>query len=1215
MEGDDNATDCDGIDLDRLCQCDVDDEDDGWDQWDGYAPVKYFTYELSVRGRLRRLLVKNPSTRLYSTLFDLVVNTVLCSLYVTRVCLDNEDQYRCHGQPCTTSNVSVSKSGFSSTAINWYVLLWVYRPLPLWIAQILLSVVTLVKASLQVYVMTKGTRRDNILHFSFLLELFCSLSIIVTAFYPVILRHIFVPTFIRCWLAKRALQKILNDLHLTKQRFQTISVILSQQMLLLNVTLFCLIFTTVCGIQHIQRGSDTTSLSLFESVYFVIVTFSTVGYGDISPDIWLGQLFMFVMICVAFAFIPRQLEQIATTWIQRKRSGGEFSRRKSRRNKHVVVCSTVFTTETIMNFLNEFYAHPKLEEHTVVLLSSQELDTRMQMIFKDPKWANRVVYIRGSVLKDIDLKRCRISDADACFFLGDKQCANSDRADQHSILRSWAVKDFAPKCQQYIQLFKTENKMHVKFAEHVVCEDEFKYALLANNCLYPGLSTLVMLLLHTSRGREGEIALEPWQQVYGRHSGNEIYHIQLGRSTFFRQYDGKSFTTASANAHQRFGISLVAVLDITRADPQLQLNPGPDYILKSSDYCFYMGVTREEYSKVSDLAQNRTFIPSAARTRNIELIANEIQKWLQSEDDVEDESLFSTITSQLTKQCLHGPERIPLINLGNHGDGNNVDLFHQHQLLRQMSDPEESVEYVTSENINASNKVSQIFPEMAIEGFTIGSPPCTLYIGSKRTLCHLHINRRPMCCTEWGKDCEHVTFKNANDERWDNQLVILTAQTANAGIYNFIVPLRSSFHSFNSLSPIILLLEQQPEQIFLETIAHFPFVFWMQGKMTSIDDLLVAGINKASHIVIANRESDSDTSEERLVDAEIVVAVHKIYRLFPNANVITELNDASNMRFMQFEAHDAYTVEISKLEKKLKEQTSSNLPHLFRLPFAAGHMFSASMLDGLLYQTFVKGYLISFLRLMLGIDAQENSGHLSSVRVQKATVTQFPTYGDLYIGLCSTTGEIPIAIYRTEKKPTPSAEKEEQIENNNIRKMKGSRGRPSLSKGKLFSGDKDNTDILDLIASRLKSLNMHPERVTDKSPGQTLSYVIVNPSPKRKLRHGDIIYVIQPSHMCAVPNKLKWNRSRKRVSSISRSLSIPRSTNFKVERVTTPTSEPTSPSGGKSVSWNDLPKNADGDRSATENKQEKLSEKFRRSAGHRARSKSESLSDREQTQE
>lgn len=38
------------------------------------------------------------------------------------------------------------------------------------------------------------------------------------------------------------------------------------------------------------------------------------------------------------------------------------------------------------------------------------------------------------------------------------------------------------------------------FLEHVVCEDEFKYAMLANNCLYPGISTLVSLLLHTSTG-------------------------------------------------------------------------------------------------------------------------------------------------------------------------------------------------------------------------------------------------------------------------------------------------------------------------------------------------------------------------------------------------------------------------------------------------------------------------------------------------------------------------------------------------------------------------------------------------------------------------------------------------------------------------------------------------------------------------------------------
>lgn len=33
--------------------------------------------------------------------------------------------------------------------------------------------------------------------------------------------------------------------------------------------------------------------------------------------------------------------------------------------------------------------------------------------------------------------------------------------------------------------------------EFVVCEDEIKHALLASNCVCPGISTFVTLLLHT----------------------------------------------------------------------------------------------------------------------------------------------------------------------------------------------------------------------------------------------------------------------------------------------------------------------------------------------------------------------------------------------------------------------------------------------------------------------------------------------------------------------------------------------------------------------------------------------------------------------------------------------------------------------------------------------------------------------------------------------
>jgi hypothetical protein len=55
---------------------------------------------------------------------------------------------------------------------------------------------------------------------------------------------------------------------------------------------------------------------------------------------------------------------------------------------------------------------------------------------------------------------------------------------------------------------------------------------------------------------------------------------------------------------------------------------------------------------------------------------------------------------------------------------------------------------------------------------------------------------------------------------------------------------------------------------------------------------------------------------------------------------------------------------------------------MFRLPFAAGSVFSASMLDTLLYQAFVKDYLITFVRLLLGIDQAPGSGFLTCVSHQ-----------------------------------------------------------------------------------------------------------------------------------------------------------------------------------------------------------------------------------------
>jgi hypothetical protein len=99
--------------------------------------------------------------------------------------------------------------------------------------------------------------------------------------------------------------------------------------------------------------------------------------------------------------------------------------------------------------------------------------------------------------------------------------------------------------------------------------------------------------------REGQTSKEEWHRLYGKCSGNEIYHIRLGDSRIFGEYEGKSFTYASFHAHRKYGVALVGVRPAQLPEfyeDTILLNPGPRHIMKKSDLCFYLSITKEENS-------------------------------------------------------------------------------------------------------------------------------------------------------------------------------------------------------------------------------------------------------------------------------------------------------------------------------------------------------------------------------------------------------------------------------------------------------------------------------------------------------------------------------------------------------------------------------------------------------------------------------------------
>ncbi|XP_037713785.1 potassium channel subfamily T member 2 isoform X13 [Drosophila subpulchrella] len=1170
--------------------------------------VEYYVNENTFKERLQLYFIKNQRSSLRIRIADLFLKLLSCVLYIIRVILDKNPTFiTCYG--CEVGNktefiisAKLTEEEFQENPIiNWDAILWVNRPTVLWVLQLLLAMVSLTQSLVLTYLGYKGNIWQQILSFHFILELVTTIPFALTIVHPP-LRNLFIPIFLNCWLAKRSLENMFNDLHRAMQKSQSA---LSQQLTILSATLLCLVFTSVCGIQHFQRAGHR-HLNLFQSTYYVVVTFSTVGYGDFVPDIWPSQLYMVIMICVALIVLPTQFEQLAFTWMERQKLGGSYSSHRAQSEKHVVVCSTTLHADTIMDFLNEFYAHPLLQDFYVVLLSPMELDTTMRMILQVPIWAQRVIYIQGSCLKDGDLARARMNEAEACFILAARNYADKTAADEHTILRSWAVKDFAPNVPQYVQIFRPEHKLHVKFAEHVVCEDEFKYALLANNCTCPGASTLVTLLLHTSRGQEGQQSPEEWHRLYGKCSGNEIYHIVLGDSRFFGEYEGKSFTYASFHSHRKYGVALVGVRPAELPEfyeETILLNPGPRHIMKKDDTCYYMSITKEENSAfvvnqnqtsdptagakegggagggpsssasphpaaatanptttttittttvqatttttISTTFTSSTLLSASTTTATINATSTaaaapppvpsvcvrvphspsydsgggttntgttHLQPYpypqsypqtypqshppMQTPDSGEFASLFvpsdnptaviisdsrqnlkdTTVTqtaATITTTTLPPPHQTmgspsmaggsggggggggggglglgsahsmgtslsitpaALTTTGNHLDvpfANNPNLLSPDVLNQRRGSRRPSILPVPDMFTSSSFSIAgnddgeegdesddEIDDEMPwrspSEKIAIvkGFPPVSPFIGVSPTLCYLLKEKKPLCCLQLAQVCEHCSYRNAKEYQWQNKTIILAADYASNGIYNFIIPLRAHFRSKTSLNPIILLLERRPDVAFLDALSYFPLVYWMLGSIDCLDDLLRAGITLAESVVVVNKELSNSAEEDSLSDCNTIVAVQNMFKFFPSIKSITELSQSSNMRFMQFRAHDKYALHLSKMEKREKER-GSHISYMFRLPFAAGAVFSASMLDTLLYQAFVKDYVITFVRLLLGIDQAPGSGFLTSMRITKDDMW-IRTYGRLYQKLCSTTCEIPIGIYRTQ---------------------------------------------------------------------------------------------------------------------------------------------------------------------------------------------------------
>ena len=1007
-------------------------------------------------------LLANSSEARYSEL----TNGQVCKPYChSGVNCSKEIKQTCQCAIECGSTLYCGSVEYGDCEVNYLKLLFYEKPLWLYLLQIASSLLAMSYAIVRSMLLWKrGLWITKIIDGYFIIDCMNGALSLTSLAYVPCLKDLYIPLFLQCFTARIIVSNILYSFDVTYSPNKFFTPVIQK----ISAALFglaCILFSFICAVHYLERiACDDSShvATLFESLWFVVVTITTVGFGDKYPGTPLGQLSVIFMILIILVFLPKTLTDILELIDDSKQNYKFYSGRM--KNKHVVLCVSKLDMTSINDFLDEFYSHEDNALLITVVLTSQAPSPLVKIRLSSSLWKKKVLVIVGSALKQRDLERVKLELAKGCILLSDRTTDDAQFADQETILRASSIKRVAPHVKLYVHILKPENQINVKFANQVICEGQLKQVLMANNCIYPGLSSFLTLLLHTTTPEKGKDRTD-WKQVYDYSSGNEIYDIKLKDSLLFSQLVGRNFLFASIIILRTTEVLLFAVKPAN--ETEILLNPGRHHILQNEDILYYIsqdreeemfvegGISDEEIKRLSEVFMPIT--PSKMGRGNESLIetndsclGNSIktddsfktgyhrvrsesrnslkkQRAVTTIYDVESEKSDNCEDKQQHQQKKLAPMLKSLTighNFKHFSEHNEKGLSHEDfhgrmsGILQDRSQTHELQSLIEVEQCER-NDILESFYNQESQPTYISVNKIPTYFGVKETVHHLNKQPVSQCCLQsgWKILCHESEFKAVKKIQQPEEVVermlfltgfrrplIVCANEAGYQLYEFLLPLRAYHIPTEDLIPIVLLLPNIPDSAFLEAITWIPYIKFIVGNQENVDDLLIAGALDAVGIIICLGDGTPELKDEgNMVDASRISTAQKMSQIFLNTKFYVELTERWSMRYLKLESGHSFHTLMPK-----------NIRDFIHTPyFMSSQAFAPSMMDTLLYQCTQKGYIVDLVYLLLGLKQTPGSGYIGKVEVTQTDIDMYQTYGRLMLSLANSFNDLPIGIYRT----------------------------------------------------------------------------------------------------------------------------------------------------------------------------------------------------------
>ena len=262
---------------------------------------------------------------------------------------------------------------------------------------------------------------------------------------------------------------------------------LSKPILRLGFVVFLVLTVIMLVIFFSERNVNSGITSLFDAVWYTIVTITTVGYGDITPASFWGRLSAMLLLIVGVGIFGALSGNFASFILDRQQKKDRGLLKMTNMKNHLLICGWKQGFEKILEGI--LIANPEIPAEKIVILNNTE-HQKIEAIQSNPR-LKAINFLRGDFTDEDTLLKAQIKAAARVLVLADQSERFSTlETDSRTVLAVITIKNLNPHAYCIAEIIDSKFEKHLSLAhcDEIIMTSDYEQNLLVQASSGKGIS-------------------------------------------------------------------------------------------------------------------------------------------------------------------------------------------------------------------------------------------------------------------------------------------------------------------------------------------------------------------------------------------------------------------------------------------------------------------------------------------------------------------------------------------------------------------------------------------------------------------------------------------------------------------------------------------------------------------------------------------------------